>query len=140
MDFAGVLAQGRRQFNLEETVKLIIVQRLDLPSSKLRTQERQGDHGFAEIDLQNMYRTMDAIEPLSGAFQQKAFKTIRALPGLVDCFFFDVTTLYFESVNKTNSENLVSAKTKNITLYNGVGIRRGYRREFLWHMKYSRVI
>jgi transposase len=94
-------AQGRRQFNLEEIVKLIIVQRLDLPSSKLRTQQRQGDHGFSEIDLQNMYRTMDAIEPLSGAFQQKAFETIRTLsPGLVDCFFFDVTTLYFESVEQ----------------------------------------
>ncbi|HSX38811.1 MAG TPA: IS1634 family transposase [Chlamydiales bacterium] len=94
-------AQGRRQFDLEEIVKLIIVQRLDLPGSKLRTQQRQTEHGFCEIELQNMYRTMDVIEPLSRAFQQKAFDTVRAYSsGLVDCFFFDVTTLYFESVQQ----------------------------------------
>ena len=94
-------AQGRRQFDLEEVVKLIISQRLDLPSSKLRTHQRQGEHGFSEIDLQNMYRAMDAIEPLSRDFQKKAFDTVRAFsPAIVDCFFFDVTTLYFESVEQ----------------------------------------
>lgn len=94
-------AQGRHQFDLEEIVKLIIVQRLDLPSSKLRTQQRQTEHGFSEIELQNMYRTMDVIEPLSRAFQQKAFDTVRAYSSsFVDCFFFDVTTLYFESVQQ----------------------------------------
>ena len=94
-------AQGRRQFNVEEIIKLIIVQRLDLPSSKLRTQQRQGEHGFSEIDLQNMYRAMDAVEPLSRDFQQKAFDTVRSFsPVFADCFFFDVTTLYFESVEQ----------------------------------------
>lgn len=93
-------AQGRRQFNLEETVKLIMVQRLDLPSSKLRTCERQEEHGFLGINLQNMYRTMDAIEPLSNDLQKKAFEAVHASSVLLDCFFFDVTTLYFESVNQ----------------------------------------
>lgn len=94
-------AQGRRQFDLEETVKLIIAQRLDLPSSKLRTHQRQTEHGFSEIQLQNMYRAMDAIEPLSAEFQKKAFETVRTFsPNFVDCFFFDVTTLYFESIEQ----------------------------------------
>jgi transposase len=101
--FSEVIArvQGKRKFDLEEIIKLIIVQRLDLPSSKLRTYERQGEHGFSGVDLQNIYRAMDAIEPLSKAFQRKAFDTVRAFsPGPVDCFFFDVTTLYFESVEQ----------------------------------------
>lgn len=76
-----------------------MVQRFDLPSSKLRTYKRQADHGFHGIDLQHIYRTMDAIENLGSEIQTAAFNTVCALSGgVVDCFFFDVTTLYFESV------------------------------------------
>jgi len=51
--FSSVIkeAQGKNSFDLEEIIKLIIVQRLDLPSSKLRTFERQEEHGFHGIDL-----------------------------------------------------------------------------------------
>jgi len=92
-------AQGKNEFDLEETVKLMVTQRLDLPSSKLRTYERQLDHGFGEIDLHHLYRAMDTIEPLSGQFQEQAFKSACSVNSCqVDCFFFDVTTLYFESV------------------------------------------
>ena len=101
--FSTVLkeAQGKNSFNLEEIIKLIIVQRLALPSSKLRTFERQEEHGFYGIDLHQFYRAMDAIEIFSGHFQQKAFETVCAFSTApVDCFFFDVTTLYFESVEQ----------------------------------------
>jgi hypothetical protein len=96
-------AQGKNSFDLEEIIKLIIVQRLDLPSSKLRTYERQEEHGFYGIDLQHVYRAMDVIEPLSHDLQKKAFETVCAFSKTpVDCFFFDVTTLYFESVSQDN--------------------------------------
>lgn len=94
-------AQGKNSFDLEEIIKLILIQRFDLPSSKLRTYERQEEHGFHGIDLQHIYRAMDVIEPLSGSFQKKAFETVCAFStSPVDCFFFDVTTLYFESVTQ----------------------------------------
>lgn len=94
-------AQGKNQFDLEEVVKLILAQRLDLPSSKLRTYERQQEHGFGEIDLQHLYRAMDVIEPFSDKIQTQAFKAARSNANYpVDCFFFDVTTLYFESVKQ----------------------------------------
>jgi hypothetical protein len=93
-------AQGKNRFNVEEILKLIILQRMDLPSSKLRTYQRQSDHGFCGIDLQHLYRTMDALEDFSEEFQKQAFEvahnTIFKEP--VDCLFFDVTTLYFESI------------------------------------------
>lgn len=93
--------QGRHKFNVAEIVKLILTQRFDLPSSKLRTYERQAEHGFNEVDLQHIYRTMDAIEGLEGEIQKQAFRTIKKYSGEpVDCFFFDVTTLYFESVQQ----------------------------------------
>jgi len=92
-------AQGKNSFDLEEVVKLILVQRFDLPSSKLRTFERQEDHGFQGIDLQHIYRAMDAIGSLESEIQEQALHTIRKISEKqVDCFFFDVTTLYFESV------------------------------------------
>jgi transposase len=92
-------AQGKNKFNVEDIVKLILVQRFDSPSSKLRTYERQADHGFHGIDLQHIYRTMDVIEHLVTEIQTAAFNTVCMLSGgVVDCFFFDVTTLYFESV------------------------------------------
>jgi transposase len=91
--------QGKNTFDVKEIVQLILSQRFDLPSSKLRTFERQEDHGFHEIDLQHIYRTMDAIESLDSEIQKQAFKAVcKASDGPVDCFFFDVTTLYFESV------------------------------------------
>ena len=94
-------AQGKNKFNVEDIVKLVLIQRFDHPSSKLRTYERQIDHGFNGIDLQHIYRTMDAIENLAPEIQTAAFNTIcRISGGVVDCFFFDVTTLYFESVSQ----------------------------------------
>ena len=94
-------AQGKHQFDLEEIIKLVLIQRFDLPSSKLRTCERQEEHGFQGIDLQHIYRSMDAIESLDDAIQKQAFDTVcKFSVELVDCFFFDVTTLYFESVEQ----------------------------------------
>lgn len=94
-------AQGKRQFDVQKIIKLMLVQRFDLPSSKLRTYERQEEHSFEGIDLQHIYRAMDAVASLDNAIQAQAFDTVsKALGGLVDCFFFDVTTLYFESVTQ----------------------------------------
>lgn len=104
-------AQGKNQFDLEEAVKLIIAQRLDLPSSKLRTCERQQEHGFDEIELQHLYRAMDVIEPLSDKIQTQAFKAACSNANYpVDCFFFDVTTLYFESVKQDNLKDFGFSK------------------------------
>ena len=101
--FSGIAkrVQGKNKFNVEEILKLIVLQRMDLPSSKLRTYERQADHGFYGVELQHVYRTMDALEDLHEEFQKQAFEV--AHHGIfkepVDCLFFDVTTLYFESVD-----------------------------------------
>lgn len=100
-EFSDVLknAQGKKRFDVEEAIKLIIVQRLHLPSSKRRTWLRQEEHGFQNLDLQHIYRSMDALAPFSTEIQKKAFEMVCKLsPSPIDCFFFDVTTLYFESI------------------------------------------
>lgn len=94
-------AQGKNKFNVEEILKLIILQRMDFPSSKLRTYQRQSDHGFQGIELQHLYRAMDALEDFSEEFQKQAFEVAHnaVFKEPVDCLFFDVTTLYFESID-----------------------------------------
>ena len=111
--FADVLraATGKEQFDVEEVIHLIISQQLDRPSSKLRTYERQEEHGFFGIDLQHIYRTMDLVEPLQEAFQKQAFETAHLFSKQpLDCFFFDVTTLYFESVVQDELKNFGFSK------------------------------
>lgn len=117
--FTGVIQskQGRHKFNIAEIVKLILAQRFDLPSSKLRTYERQAEHGFSEVDLQHIYRTMDAIEGLEGEIQKQAFHTFKKYSGEpVDCFFFDVTTLYFESVQQDSIRDFGFSKDQKYHL------------------------
>jgi transposase len=109
--------QGRHKFNVVEIVKLILTQRFDFPSSKLRTYERQAEHGFNEVDLQHIYRTMDAIEGLEGEIQKQAFYTVKRYSGdPVDCFFFDVTTLYFESVQQDSIRDFGFSKDQKYHL------------------------
>lgn len=109
--------QGRRKFNLLEIIKLILIQRFDLPSSKLRTCERQLEHGFQQIDLQHIYRAMDAIENLDEEFQKQAFTSVfKHAEGAIDCFFFDVTTLYFESVEQDEIRNFGYSKDQKYHL------------------------
>lgn len=92
-------ANGKYEFNLENVIKLLIINRIDDPSSKLRAFERQTKYGFSEIDLQHIYRSMDILITLDNDIQKQAFETVsKESSGFVDCLFFDVTTLYFESV------------------------------------------
>jgi hypothetical protein len=110
-------AQGKNTFDVEEIVNLVLVQRLDLPSSKLRTFERQNDHGFHGIELQHIYRAMDAIEDLGPKIQAAAFDTAcKYSGGVIDCFFFDVTTLYFESLSQDDIRDFGFSKDQKYHL------------------------
>ncbi len=135
--FSDVLraATGKEQFDVEEVIHLLLSQQLDRPSSKLRTYERQEEHGFFGIDLQHIYRAMDLIEPLQEAFQKQAFDTARLFSKqAVDCFFFDVTTLYFESVAQDELKNFGFSKDQKhhsvqivlALLVDGRGLPLGY--------------
>ena len=68
--------QGKRHFKVHEVIQLILTQRFALPSSKLRTYERQEEYGFQHIDIQNIYRAMDAITPLDEAIQKQIFEVV----------------------------------------------------------------
>ena len=94
---------GRQSFALEDIVKLLLSQMFDDPSSKLRSYQRQEAHGFCGIKLQDLYRGMDKLLPLSEQLQKQAYVACTGtnaslIQEKVSCLFVDVTTLYFESV------------------------------------------
>jgi transposase len=94
-------AQGKKTFDVSGILTLLLAQRFHAPGSKLRAYERQTEYGSGGFDLQHFYRSMDALLPLAEDFQAQAFKTAQSLTSEpADCFFFDVTTLYFESITQ----------------------------------------
>jgi transposase len=112
--------QGKKSYSIEEIVKLIIIQRLHNPSSKLRTYERQKQHGYDGIELHQIYRTMDHLLSYKEEILKQAFDIVCAYSSQsVDCFFFDVTTLYFESISQDSIKDFGFSKDQK---YNQVQI------------------
>lgn len=104
LGFDGLLGEidlnSRRDFSVREVIRMIIRRRLEEPVSKRRSlflETLQKD--VSPCELHQVYRAMDAIEPFSDGFQKLAYNSaVNLLHQKVECFFYDATTLYFESV------------------------------------------
>lgn len=89
---------GARQYEL---LRHVIMARIAWPSSKLRASENLWKHFNINISVDKMYRLMDALEGQETLIQGALFNALRPLIGeKVEVLFFDVTTLYFESMNE----------------------------------------
>lgn len=91
---------SRRDFSVSDIVRLIVRRLLEKPVSKRRTLFLETlEKDASPCELHQVYRAMDAIEPHSDSFQKLAYNAaIDLLHQRVECFFYDATTLYFESV------------------------------------------
>lgn len=77
----------------------LVLARLSQPASKRKTQRYLANQFGKEYDLDMIYRLMDKLFPLINKVKQITFDKARALfPETMDLILFDVTTLYFESV------------------------------------------
>lgn len=88
------------EFDWEACLKLMIVERLSNPCSKLRSHANQSKYmGFQEnIKLHHLYRTLDLLSKYEQNIKGHFFKMQRDLSNKVlDVVFYDVTTLYFDS-------------------------------------------
>jgi hypothetical protein len=89
---------GKRQY---ETLREIIMARIAWPSSKLRASENLLKHFNVDMHVDKIYRLMDALEGQENLIQKTLFNAFRPLIGeKVEVLFFDVTTLYFESIDE----------------------------------------
>ena len=84
-----------------EVLKELVLARIANPGSKRATQEMlKADFGV-DISLDRIYRMMDALLEHQDAFRQKVFQSTQSLCfAKINMTFFDVTTLYFESVGE----------------------------------------
>jgi transposase len=89
---------GVRQYDV---LRHIVMARVAWPSSKLRASANLLKHFNVDISVDKMYRLMDVLETQESCIQGALFNAFRPLIGeKVEVLFFDVTTLYFESVDE----------------------------------------
>lgn len=110
-DIAGImfdemyqsLFKGKRTYQL---LRDVVLSRLVYPASKRRTQEKLSKHFDKKHSLEMIYWMMDKVFPKIDTIKQMTFEKTKTLfPEKVDLILFDVTTLYFESVNVDELRN-----------------------------------
>lgn len=91
---------SRRDFLVGEIIPALVYKRLQEPASKRRSLFLEAtERGAKPCELHQVYRAMDALLPFSDQIQKLAYDSATDLLNQkVECFFYDATTLYFESV------------------------------------------
>lgn len=86
---------------VERAIFAMVANRALAPASKLRVEEwvRQDVvlPGLADVEVQQLYRAMDALLTLGDRLQEEIFYAVASFLNLeVDLLFFDTTSTYFE--------------------------------------------
>ena len=91
---------GEHSFSVLEIIRAIFIQRIQEPASKRRSLFHELEHkGHLPFELHHIYRAMDVLLPFSEKIQEAAhIAATNLLCRKVECYFYDATTLYFESV------------------------------------------
>lgn len=122
--------------NQNEILKDILLARIAMPASKLRTQGMLSTDFGKEIALERIYRMMDALILEKDDVQKRVYAVTERL-----CFqeakllLFDVTTLYFESTDVDELRNFGFSKDQKFHMTQvvlalattGDGLPIGYR-------------
>jgi hypothetical protein len=97
------LFKGNRTYHL---LRDVVLSRLVYPCSKRRTQEKLAKHFDKKHSLEMIYWMMDKVFPKIDQVKQMTFlKTKSLFPEKIDLLLFDVTTLYFESIEVDELRN-----------------------------------
>lgn len=90
------LFKGKRTYQM---LRDVVLSRLVYPCSKRRTQQKLKKHFDKDYSLEMIYWMMDQVFPRISLIKQMTFEKTKSLfPEKVDLILFDVTTLYFESI------------------------------------------
>ncbi len=91
------------EYDLQNLIQLMIAGRLCNPSSKLSLFENQAFYdGFTQVPLHTIYKALDELDRYKHDLSKHLFQRQQAIHGKVTIAFFDVTTMYFESVKADN--------------------------------------
>ena len=91
--------KSKISFSLYNAVFLMLIERLQEPSSKLQNYKHQSEYfNLPEVKLHHLYRALDILAQYNHVVQQQIYQTGRTLfNNHLDVVFFDVTTFYFQS-------------------------------------------
>ncbi len=102
------LFKGQRTYQL---LRDVVLSRLVYPCSKRRTQQKLAQHFGKTHSLEMIYWMMDRLYPKISELKQRTFQKTQSLfPNKIDLLLFDVTTLYFESVEVDELRNFGYSK------------------------------
>jgi transposase len=105
--YEGLLDSKKSQERLRD----VVLSRLVYPCSKRGTQQKLAKHFGKNHDLNLIYQMMDQLFPKIDPMKQLTFlKTKSLFPDKIDLLLFDVTTLYFESVEEDELRNFGYSK------------------------------
>jgi len=105
--YEGLLDSKRDQMRLRD----VVLSRLIFPCSKRGTQKKLAKHFGKVHDLNLIYKMMDKLFPRIGQIKKRTFQKTQSLfPDKIDLLLFDVTTLYFESVEVDELRNFGYSK------------------------------
>lgn len=90
----------------DDILRHLVVARVCQPLSKVATVEYLKSHFDADVRLHNIYRYMDRLYDTQRERVQQisVSHTMRLLGGRIGLVFYDVTTLYFESMPQPDDE------------------------------------
>lgn len=88
------------QYDVVSSIFNVVLMRLMQPASKLKSHQLQNKYlGLAQVDLHHIYRCLDFLSNHKNEIERNLFLKNRNIFNMaIDIVFYDVTTLYFESV------------------------------------------
>ncbi len=97
--FRRIEKKSKLQFNLYDSIFLMLIERLAEPCSKRNSFFNQHEYvNLPGVALHHLYRALDKLAANNLLIQQQIFATGRDLFNQkLDVVFYDVTTFYFES-------------------------------------------
>ncbi len=114
--FKKVIKGRKIKFDFFSSIFLLLLDRLCFPSSKLRTYKEQGKYyGIKENKLHNIYRVLDILCDKKDEIEKYLFNRNKNLFNIkIDVVFYDITTLYFESVKNDGFREFGYSKDKKV--------------------------
>ena len=110
--FTKLIGSRKIKFDVFSSIFLMVIDRLLSPQSKLQSYEKQGRYwNIKENELHHLYRALDILQEGKDQIEDCLFNMNKSLFNMkVDVVFYDVTTLYFESVRRDTSRDFGFSK------------------------------
>jgi len=105
--FKSITKKQQLSYNLYHSLLLMIIERLNEPSSKLSNYNHREEYiGLEDSGLHNLYRSLDQLQENQLQVQKQIYSTGRHLFNQeLDVVFYDVTTFYFDSDHEDGFRN-----------------------------------